>query len=108
MRIITLIFIAVFSVTVSAQSKQIKPEPQQEMFNELAVKDRELFDAVFNTCDTDKLAQLLTDDFEFYHDSITPFNFSEHSSVIDSSIRDSFFVYLNMILNLRTRFRITR
>lgn len=38
------------------------------MFKELAAKDRELFDSVFNTCDTDKLAQLLTDDFEFYHD----------------------------------------
>jgi hypothetical protein len=68
MRIATLIFIFVFSVSVLAQSKQKTSELQQEMFNELAAKDRTLFDAIFNTCDTDNLTQLLTDDFEFYHD----------------------------------------
>jgi len=38
------------------------------LFDELAGKDAALFDAVFNTCNVDRLGELLTEDFEFYHD----------------------------------------
>lgn len=49
------------------------PSPAAEgarpaMFDELAEQDRILFRAMFDTCDLETLAGLLTDDFEFYHD----------------------------------------
>jgi hypothetical protein len=34
----------------------------------LEVRDAELFDVIFNSCDTAKLPGLIADDFEFYHD----------------------------------------
>ena len=30
--------------------------------------DRELFDTIFNKCDVQRLGELVTEDFEFYHD----------------------------------------
>lgn len=39
-----------------------------EAFDQLAAKDKALFDAVFVTCDLQALKGLLTEDFEFYHD----------------------------------------
>src|SRR5712692_5271341 len=44
------------------------PLATQKLFDELAEQDRNLFDIVFIRCDANTLAQLLTDDFEFYHD----------------------------------------
>ena len=44
------------------------PVATKELFNEIAEKDRMLFDAVFNTCDIQALAALVTDDFEMFHD----------------------------------------
>jgi CubicO group peptidase (beta-lactamase class C family) len=45
-----------------------------EVFQVLEEKDRLLFDIGFNTCDMKQFEQLLSDDFEFYHDTdgITP------------------------------------
>jgi ketosteroid isomerase-like protein len=44
------------------------PTATKELFDELAEKDRVLFDAMFNRCDVTALGDLVTDDFEFYHD----------------------------------------
>jgi ketosteroid isomerase-like protein len=44
------------------------PTASKELFDELAEKDRVLFDAMFNRCDVKALGDLVTDDFEFYHD----------------------------------------
>jgi ketosteroid isomerase-like protein len=44
------------------------PVATKELHNEIAAHDRKLFDAVFNTCDTQALAGLVTDDFEMFHD----------------------------------------
>ena len=44
------------------------PAVTQELTAEIAQADRELFDALFERCDVDKLATLVADDFEFYHD----------------------------------------
>jgi ketosteroid isomerase-like protein len=44
------------------------PRPTQALYDEIAARDRELFGAVFDRCDTKTLATLVTDDFEFYHD----------------------------------------
>ncbi len=38
------------------------------MTDAIAHADRLLFEAVFRTCDLEALADLLTEDFEFYHD----------------------------------------
>jgi len=38
------------------------------LFDELAGKDRELFDAAFVACDADKFRAIFTADAEFYHD----------------------------------------
>lgn len=39
-----------------------------ELYKILKSKDSLLFDAAFNRCDTDTMASLFTEDFEFYHD----------------------------------------
>ena len=44
------------------------PVATKELFDELAEKDRMLYDAVFNTCDLQALRGLVTEDFEMYHD----------------------------------------
>jgi len=44
------------------------PRPTQELHDTIAAKDRELFAAVFDRCDTKALAGLVADDLEFYHD----------------------------------------
>lgn len=56
------------ATTVTAQSISSKTAASRQLFAELAAKDAELFDAIFNKCDVEKLANLLTEDFEFYHD----------------------------------------
>jgi hypothetical protein len=44
------------------------PPASAELIAEISRADRELFDAVFNSCDTRKLAAIVAEDFEFYHD----------------------------------------
>lgn len=44
------------------------PAATQELFDEIAQHDSALFDAAFKTCDADRLGELVTEDFEFYHD----------------------------------------
>jgi hypothetical protein len=44
------------------------PIASEKLFVELAEQDRKLFDLVFVRCDPDQLAEMLADDFEFYHD----------------------------------------
>jgi ketosteroid isomerase-like protein len=70
MRIKALLAVLFVACTAFGQAEE-PPKPadtSKEMFNELAEKDRMLFDAVFNTCDLKALANLVTEDFEFYHD----------------------------------------
>jgi hypothetical protein len=43
-------------------------EANSELHLLLAKKDSILFNAAFNTCDTDVLEEIFTEDFEFYHD----------------------------------------
>lgn len=73
MRSITTVIIAIIAVTVFygaafAQSKNVESPEHRQMFEELAEKDREVFDSVFKTCNLTKLSELVTEDFEFYHD----------------------------------------
>src|SRR5688572_12766145 len=44
------------------------PPASDELVHAISEKDRQLFNAVFETCDTVQLAQLVAEDFEFYHD----------------------------------------
>lgn len=44
------------------------PKPTQGLYDEIAAADQIFFAAVFDTCDTVKLATLVTDDFEMFHD----------------------------------------
>ncbi|MGH9577490.1 MAG: nuclear transport factor 2 family protein [Terriglobales bacterium] len=44
------------------------PKPTQALHDEIAVQDRILFGAVFDTCDTAALAALIANDFEMVHD----------------------------------------
>jgi hypothetical protein len=54
---------------INAQSKQ-----DSELFKTLKAKDALLFDRGFNNCDISQLKNLVSEDFEFYHDQagITP------------------------------------
>ncbi len=53
-------------LSVSNTTAQIKKST--ELFKILKVKDSLIFDSSFNTCNLKVLAQLINDDFEFYHD----------------------------------------
>lgn len=44
------------------------PVATQALYNEIAEADRVLFAAAFDTCDTAKLATIVTDDLEMFHD----------------------------------------
>jgi hypothetical protein len=44
------------------------PKATQELYDEIATADKVFFAAVFDTCDTVKLATLVTDDLEMFHD----------------------------------------
>ena len=70
MRIVASLFIAVvlFGATTAAQSNRPKEAATQHMSDELAAKDAELFDVLFNKCLPERLKDLTTEDFEFYHD----------------------------------------
>ena len=57
--------IALAVLIAGCASTQPAPSP---LHQELAAKDKELFDAVFVSCDLETLTDLLTEDFEFYHD----------------------------------------
>ncbi|WP_422079543.1 nuclear transport factor 2 family protein [Ulvibacterium sp.] len=60
-----IIFFILFLVHtfVGAQLNQ-----KSELFQSLKEKDSILFDAAFNQCDTETMADLFSEDFEFYHD----------------------------------------
>ena len=58
-----------FLLATSVSSAQTAgPVPTKELHDEIAAMDKKLFDAVFETCDVQTLAGLVTDDFEMYHD----------------------------------------
>jgi hypothetical protein len=44
------------------------PRATPQLFDEIAAADSTLFDLVFIRCDADGLAEMLNDDFEFFHD----------------------------------------
>ena len=44
------------------------PERTKALHDAIAKADRELFTAFFDTCDVDKVAAMVTDDLEFFHD----------------------------------------
>jgi hypothetical protein len=67
MRITAVLLAAVIGAT-TASAQTAGPAASKALTDEIALKDRELFDAVFETCDIDKLATLVAEDFEFYHD----------------------------------------
>ncbi len=58
-----LAFLLMLFVGVNGQLQKEDP-----LHLELEQKDKELFRAAFDTCDTKVLEQLFTEDFEFYHD----------------------------------------
>lgn len=58
---IPFIFLACF--TLSAQN-----ESSNQLFNKLKTNDSLLFNVGFNTCDLEQFENLISDDFEFYHD----------------------------------------
>jgi Domain of unknown function (DUF4440) len=72
----TILLVLLLPLTFAAQGQtreavvNVRPGPlaTPQLVEAIAQKDRELFDAVFETCDLAKLKTLLTDDFEFYHD----------------------------------------
>ncbi|WP_152451619.1 nuclear transport factor 2 family protein [Microbulbifer sp. THAF38] len=62
--------ISIFLPTAIAEQHHVVAGPQAtvELEKEITIMDSQLFDAVFNSCDINKLSQLVTDDFEMYHD----------------------------------------
>lgn len=68
--IVVLVAVAVVfpATSVTAQSSRSKSPVSRQLFNELAAMDNELFDTIFNKCNVERLGELITEDFEFYHD----------------------------------------
>ncbi|WP_444903903.1 nuclear transport factor 2 family protein [Microbulbifer sp. DLAB2-AF] len=62
--------ISLFMSTALAEQHPVVAGPQatKELEQEITTVDSQLFDAVFNSCDIDKLSQLVTEDLEMYHD----------------------------------------
>src|SRR5688500_16323990 len=52
---------------LAAQGGFIPPAPK-ELASTITPNARELFDAIFETCDIKSLATFIAEDFEFYHD----------------------------------------
>lgn len=74
---VVIVAITVVSTTTVSQpdggtalDAQLSPASSvsQVLFAELAYQDSVFFDAVFNTCNFEKVGEFITDDFEFYHD----------------------------------------
>jgi len=59
---------ALLLASTGSSAQTAGPVATKELYDELAEKDRMLFDAVFNTCDIEALKTLIADDFEMYHD----------------------------------------
>jgi hypothetical protein len=66
--IIAIITVTVFSDAAAAQSNNVESSAPKQMFEELVERDKVLFDSVFKTCNIEKIGELVTEDFEFYHD----------------------------------------
>ena len=56
------------AASAAAFAQVAGPRPTQALHDDIAAKDRALFAAVFETCDTKALPGMLADDFEMYHD----------------------------------------
>ncbi len=67
-KIARLAIAALLLAAAGSSAQTAGPVATKELFNEIAEKDRMLFDAVFNTCNVQALAGLVTDDFEMFHD----------------------------------------
>ncbi|GAB2879708.1 nuclear transport factor 2 family protein [Microbulbifer echini] len=58
-----------FSVAFAQEHPVVAgPQVTKALEKEISAVDAQLFDAVFNSCDINKLSQLVTEDFEMYHD----------------------------------------
>ncbi len=70
LRLIAVLTLACLAPRLAAQEHPVVAGPvaTQKLQEEIAARDRQLFETVFVRCDADALAGLLTDDFEFYHD----------------------------------------
>lgn len=66
--IVTIFTVSVFSISTFGQTNKTDSSATKQIFDELVEKDKILFDSVFKTCDLNKISELVTDDFEFYHD----------------------------------------
>lgn len=62
------VILALLLAACAAHAQRAGPAPTQSLTDEIAIADKALFAAVFDTCDTTALAKMVTDDFEMYHD----------------------------------------
>jgi hypothetical protein len=60
-------FLIWVAATVGGVANVTLPE-QAVMREQVAARDAELFDILFNRCEPDRMRALITDDIEFYHD----------------------------------------
>ncbi|MFA0811260.1 nuclear transport factor 2 family protein [Microbulbifer epialgicus] len=67
---IALFGLSCFSLATLAEQHPVTPGPKvsQELIDQIIAADRVLFDAVFNNCNLTSSKNLVTEDFEMYHD----------------------------------------
>lgn len=58
----------ILAVLAALAGASLFAEESDDLFSVLAERDRLLFEALFDTCDLDRLATLVGEDFEFFHD----------------------------------------
>jgi hypothetical protein len=69
MRLAVLAAAAVLAMPLAAHAGPTPgPEATRQLYDEIARADAELFDALFNKCDVDRLGEVVADDIEFVHD----------------------------------------
>ena len=60
--------IGAFLLAAALSAQRAGPAQTKELHDEIAAADRVFFNALFNDCDVQTLAGLVTDDFEMFHD----------------------------------------
>ena len=61
-------FITIFILILTSNTVTTQESDTSDLFKTLQKNDSLIFDSSFNTCNLNILAQLINEDFEFYHD----------------------------------------
>lgn len=80
-KIVLVLIMLVYSLFSNAQV-----DKNSEIYKTLKIKDSIIFERVFNHCEVEKLALIIADDIEFYHDIVGVQNRDEFINAVKNNI----------------------